>query len=446
VAALALSEDGKYLATSTVLGQLCVWDKSTGARLASHRDLAYRTHRVQYWADNEALIGVCSDQTIRTWRQEGTNLVETGLWKGHLAEMRSLAVTPNRAFLASGDKGGGVKLWDTRDSGIGVHRDADQRDAVPGHMNFLQFLSDNRTLVTCDPNASQLDFWDIEARQPRRTFSHVEWHAAARVSPDQRWVAIARTNGLVELLDVTRQTVVATLRDHTNEVRRIFFTPDNRRMLTASVEQGTAEGTEFAGDSWVRLWEVPSGRLIVETNLQAEIDSIAMAPDGETFAVNSSGGQVEVRQTRDLSRLFVLPIRGAARSKLAFSPDGQVLAVSVGAEMSVWDLPPRELRFVRRTRPSILWLAFSPDGQTLASASSDRTVRLWNVKTGQEMLTLPFPGGCFQAQFSGDARTLAVGTYWIEGTNRSFKVHLLRAPSPAEIAAETKEKAEAGQP
>jgi serine/threonine protein kinase/WD40 repeat protein len=446
VATLALSEDGRHLATSTVLGQLNVWDTSTGARLASRRDLAYRTHRLRYWAGKEALIGVCSDQTIRTWRQEGTNLVETGLWKGHLAEMRALAIASKGDCLATGDKGGAVKLWDTRNSGIGAHQDTDHSAEIPDHMNLLQFLSDSRTLVGCDPNARQLDFWDIEAGQPRRTFSNVAWHAAARVSLDQRWVAIARSNGVVELLDVTRQTVVATLRGHTNEVRRIFFTPDNRRLLTATVEQGTAEGTVFAGDSWVRLWEVPSGRLIAETNLQSEIDSIAMAPDGETFAVNPSDEQIEVRKTSDLSRLFVLPIREAARSKLAFSPDGQVLAVSVGAEMSVWDLPARRLQFVRRARLAILWLAFAPDGQTLASAGADRTVKLWNVKTGQEMLTLPFPGGCFQAEFSSDARTLAVGTYRVEGT-RNFKVHLLRAPSLAETAAaEANDRTEVQRP
>jgi WD40 repeat protein len=103
--------------------------------------------------------------------------------------------------------------------------------------------------------------------------------------------------------------------------------------------------------------------------------------------------------------------------------------------MEVWRLPERQLRFVRSIADNLNWLIFSPDGQTLAGVNHDHTVKLWNVETGQEMLTFTLPGGCFQAEFSGDGRTLAVGTYVVRGTNQAFNTHLFRAPSLAEIAA-----------
>ncbi|MGL4503085.1 MAG: WD40 repeat domain-containing protein, partial [Planktothrix sp.] len=54
--------------------------------------------------------------------------------------------------------------------------------------------------------------------------------------------------------------------------------------------------------------------------------------------------------------------------------------------------------------------AFSPDGQTLASCSRDNTVKLWQVKTGREIRTLPgHTRATCAVAFSPDGQTLATG-------------------------------------
>ena len=52
---------------------------------------------------------------------------------------------------------------------------------------------------------------------------------------------------------------------------------------------------------------------------------------------------------------------------------------------------------------------FTPDGQTLASCSRDGTVKLWDVATGRERITLYGRfGGISWMMFSPDGRTLAL--------------------------------------
>jgi WD40 repeat protein len=437
VLALALNDDGSRLAVSTTLGSLSLWDVTSGERLAILR-APRRTSLLQFRPGHEEIIGGRTDGIVPIWRYENGTLNEVEFRRGHLDKLFSLATARGGTWVVTGDKSGTVKLWDAslqeeRPAGVGA-----SGNIVPGHIGQLHFLADNRTLVANEMLAERLNFWDTTTGQRRRTFSNVVWHAGARVSPDERWILLARTNGLMELREVASEALVATLRGHTNEVRRIFFTPDSRKVLTATVRQASARGDFYAQDVWVRLWDIPSGRLIQETALAGTIRDLALSPDGSRFAVLLRDGHCEVHKTGDLSLDYELPSQDTSPDRLTWSPDGSTL-VACGDVLHFWDLPTRSLRL--GSGRGYLWIGFAPDGRTVVTTGGAREMKLVNVATGQEMLNIPLGAGMFQSAFNRDGTVLAVGTYRIEGTNEAYNVFLLDAPSLAQIGA-----LEAGNP
>ncbi|MDM9583671.1 hypothetical protein [Nostoc sp. GT001] len=148
----------------------------------------------------------------------------------------------------------------------------------------------------------------------------------------------------------------------------------------------------------------------------SEINSLAQSSDGflnldEPKAVKSSvkaavkmqhqlwGVDANTRTQVELALLntvhnVVAPntLGGHANSVngVSFSPDGRMLAsASNDKTVKLWDTSTRkEIRTLTGHKEAVNGVSFSPNGKMLASASADNTVKLWDISTGQEIKTL----------------------------------------------------------
>ncbi|KAH7038726.1 WD40-repeat-containing domain protein [Linnemannia elongata] len=153
------------------------------------------------------------------------------------------------------------------------------------------------------------------------------------------------------------------------------------------------------------------------------IESGAYSPDGSMIALGEYDGDVEVIDTINWNRKYLLSGHSRNTTSLAFSPDSRRL-VSGGhdAELRLWDLTKGECLFVMEEHENwVNEVRFSPCGKKIASASHDYTVRIWDTDTGRRLHVLEgHTHYVLSIDFSPNGRRLGSGSE--DGTLRFWDV------------------------
>lgn len=239
------------------------------------------------------------------------------------------------------------------------------------------------------------------------TESHVELalvgHTAtvrsAAWSPDARRIVTASRDGTARIWDAATGTTEYVLRGHDAMVEGAAWSPDSRLVATAS------------RDRTVRVWDAATGTCaIVLGGFGDFARAVAWAPDGLRLAATSRDRLVRVFDTSRWEQIAAFAGHGNDVWGVAWSPDGRRLAsASHDKTAIIWDAGSGDvLRRLNEHTNFVEGVAWSPDGARLATASGDNRVRIWDVAGGQLLRAIVgYRDPIWSVQWSPDGRYVA---------------------------------------
>jgi WD40 repeat protein len=294
----------------------------------------------------------------------------------------------------------------------------------------VAFTPDGRRLASLSSDEwfysagdSTVRVWDLDPRAPVPVLrGHTRSIYSVAYSPDGRWLASGSWDAKVRLWDAQTGEPCATL-PHPGYVPSLAYGPDGSWLVSGNY-----------ADDRLRVWDVATGRVRQEIRLTAgSCRFVTVSPDGRRVALTvfdppSNKHYLHVYDVASGEQLL-----SAQGAPLAYSPDGRWLAAQAADSQTVLLLDARThetaARFSGHEKP-VGSAAFSPDSRRLASCSLDRTVRVWQVESGECQVLRGHTDEVFAAAFHPDGRRLATGgrdrAVWLWDLARGVEVARLQ--------------------
>ncbi|KAB1224851.1 hypothetical protein CJ030_MR1G013947 [Morella rubra] len=316
---------------------------------------------------------------------------------GHTEAVLSVAFSPDGQHLASGSGDTTVRLWDLNTQ--------TPQFTCTGHRNWVLCIAwspDGKHLVS-GSKAGELQCWDPQTGKPsgnplmghKKWITGISWEPVHLNAPCRRFVSASK-DGDARIWDISLKKCVICLSGHT---------------LAVTCVKWGGDGVIYTGsqDCTIKVWETTQGKLIKELKGHGHwINSLALSTEYvlRTGAFDHTGKKYS--SPEEMKRVAL-----ERYNKMKGNGPERLVSGSDDFTMFLWEPFVSKHPKTRMTghQQLVNHVYFSPDGQWVASASFDKSVKLWNGATGQFIAAFRgHVGPVYQISWSADSRLLLSGS------------------------------------
>jgi WD40 repeat protein len=295
---------------------------------------SYWVYAIAMSPDGKILASGSYDGTIKIWNQQSGKLLLTikgDTSNGHGDAVKSLAISSVREassqgfrrILASGSWDNRVKLWDLENGKL--------IRTLTGHLDNVDSVAislDMKSLASASWDKT-VKLWNLKTGQLIRTFNHKYPVQAVAISPNGQLVASGTEDGKVTLWNLTTGQLKTPLAAHEQAVSSLSFSPDGK-VLASSDYEGK-----------VKLWNLDKGQLLNTLNgHKGAVWSVAFSPDGMSIASGGYDKTIKLWNVQNGKLLKTLSGHDKAVWSVAFDPksDRTLASGSADETIKIWNL------------------------------------------------------------------------------------------------------------
>lgn len=248
-----------------------------------------------------------------------------------------------------------------------------------GHKDFIRSVvfDNTRERVLSISQDSSFFLWDLNTGLPTKLLDKKNYTAIA-ISPDNNNIVYTAEDNDINIIDFSGK-YITSFGKHNDIIRDITYSPDGKRILTAS------------NDKTIKEWDIETQKLVSNYSGHRDgVNTVSYSKNGLKIISSSEDQTIRIWDNgkNDLEQVL-MGHKGWIMSALFSSNGKKILTSSFDNTIKIWDVDNGILlKTIKGHEKGVVKAIFNKSESQIASASFDKTVRIWNAEDGRLIKSL----------------------------------------------------------